>query len=146
VNLLAVSVPGAWLKTRMAPRSLYRIIAVLLIVIAAVMLLHGDSTSHPPLFTGTGQIVAGVLAGLVIGVIASLLGVVPTASLLPLLAALLLVSSIRSGGTVDRSDTAPGCAATPERAVTPTRSFRGSSPGWLRLRPLRRMPPRSSSS
>ena len=79
-NLLAGSLLGAWVgaawATRLRSETLYRVIAVLLVAIAGVLLVgHGAEGSGRPLLTGTAQIVAGVAAGFVIGVVASLLGV-----------------------------------------------------------------------
>jgi uncharacterized membrane protein YfcA len=79
VNLLAGSLIGAWVGAEWASRlkseTLYRVIAALLVVIAAILLLAHDTTTSAPPFTNWIQVVAGVLAGFVIGVIASLLGV-----------------------------------------------------------------------
>jgi uncharacterized protein len=90
VNLLAGSLAGAWLgasvATRLATRTLYQVIAVLLFLIAVVLLLgHGGSDSANPLFVGSLQVVAGAVAGIAIGVVASLLGVAGGELLIPTL-------------------------------------------------------------
>ncbi len=80
VNLLAGSLIGAWCgasgATRLASHTLYRVIAVLLVVIAAVLLfVHDASAGSGAMLAGAAQMVAGVVAGFVIGVVAALLGV-----------------------------------------------------------------------
>lgn len=87
VNLLAGSLLGAWLgatwATLLDPVRLRRIIAVLLVSIAGVLLV-----SHAPSVSGTSlgtplRAVAGVLAGLVIGAVAAILGVAGGELLIP---------------------------------------------------------------
>ena len=90
VNLLAGTLVGAWVgasvATRLATRTLYQVIAALLFIIAVVLMLgHEGSGSGNPLFVGPLQVVAGVLAGLAIGVVASLLGVAGGEFLIPTL-------------------------------------------------------------
>lgn len=89
VNLLAGSLIGAWAgaewATRLKSETLYRIIAVLLVVIAGILLFAHDTTASAPAFTGWLQIGAGIVAGFVIGVIASLLGVAGGEFLIPTL-------------------------------------------------------------
>jgi len=79
VNLLAGSLIGAWVgagwATRLASHTLYGVIAVLLVLIAAVLLFGHDAAGSGAMLTGTTRAVAGVIAGFVIGVVASLLGV-----------------------------------------------------------------------
>lgn len=87
VNLLAGSLVGAWFgagwATRLRSGTLYRIIAILLVCIAAVLLLGHDLTAGAALFTGPAQLVAGVVAGYGIGIVASLLGVAGGELLIP---------------------------------------------------------------
>jgi uncharacterized membrane protein YfcA len=90
VNLLAGSLVGAWLgagvATRLATRTLYQVIAVLLFLIAIGLLLgHAESGNANPLLVGPLQVVAGVVVGLAIGVVASLLGVAGGEFLIPTL-------------------------------------------------------------
>lgn len=79
VNLLAGSLPGAWLgadsATKMRSQTLYRVLAALLILIAAVLLVGRGHVSSSPLVTGSGRLIAGVVAGFGIGVVAALMGV-----------------------------------------------------------------------
>lgn len=91
VNLLAGSLIGAWLSaglaTRLRARTLYRIIAVLLLAIAVVLVLGhgGDAAAREPLLTGWLQAVTGVVAGFVIGSVAALMGVAGGELLIPTL-------------------------------------------------------------
>jgi uncharacterized protein len=90
LNLLAGSLLGAWIgaswATRLKSETFYRVIAVLLVVIAGVLLLaHEPGTSSQLLAAGPTQVVAGVAAGFIIGVVASLLGVAGGELLIPTL-------------------------------------------------------------
>jgi uncharacterized protein len=90
VNLLAGSLLGAWLgagwAVRMKSRTLYRVLAGLLVAIAAVLAIsHGTTLSVSALFTGWAQIVAGLVAGFGIGVVAALMGVAGGELLIPTL-------------------------------------------------------------
>lgn len=80
VDLLCGSLLGAWYgagwATRMRSDIFYRIIAVLLVLIAAVLLLGHPTTAQGFLVAPTaGQYLAGVVAGFGIGVVAALMGV-----------------------------------------------------------------------
>ena len=79
LNLLAGSLIGAWFgagwATRLKSETLYRVIAILLVVIAIVLMIGHDATTGGALVTGMAQLVAGVIAGFLIGVVASVLGV-----------------------------------------------------------------------
>lgn len=88
LNLLAGSLIGAWLgagwATRLQSRQLYRVIAVLLVLIALVLVLgHNPYGSGQPLLEAPWLIPAGLLAGLGIGIVASLLGVAGGELLIP---------------------------------------------------------------
>ena len=91
LNILAGSLLGAWAgagwATRLKSLTLYRVIAVLLVVIAVVLLLgHGHDTSGRALLpAGPARLLAGVVAGFGIGVVASLLGVAGGELLIPTL-------------------------------------------------------------
>jgi uncharacterized membrane protein YfcA len=90
VNLLAGSLLGAWFgaswATRLRSETLYRFIAVLLVAMAAVLLIgHGAGGAGHPMFGGALQMIAGVIAGFAIGVVASLLGVAGGELLIPTL-------------------------------------------------------------
>lgn len=89
-NLLAGSLAGAWFgagwATRLRSRTLYRIIALTLLMIALVLLAsHNSHAPAHPLLAGSAQIVAGVGAGAVIGLFAALLGVAGGELLIPTL-------------------------------------------------------------
>ncbi|CAI8963730.1 sulfite exporter TauE/SafE family protein [Methylocaldum szegediense] len=89
-NLLAGSLLGAWLgadwATRLKSKTLYRIMAILLVAIALALLFgHGANTQGEPLFSGPIQVFSGAGAGFGIGVVASLLGVAGGELLIPTL-------------------------------------------------------------
>ena len=89
LNLLAGSLAGAWVGAGVAMRlnrvMLHRVIALLLILIAAALLFgHGHAQSSPWL-TGPALLVAGIIAGFGIGIVASLLGVAGGELLIPTL-------------------------------------------------------------
>lgn len=104
VNLLAGSLLGAWFgagwATRLESRTLYRVIALLLVGIAIVLLIgHDADGSGVPLMRGIAQAIAGVAAGFVIGVVASLLGVAGGELLIPTLV-LLFGADIKLAGSL----------------------------------------------
>ena len=110
VNLLAGSLIGAWAgaewATRLKSETLYQVIALLLVVIAAVLLLaHDTATTSPPLI-GWAQIVAGIVAGFVIGAIASLLGVAGGEFLIPTLV-LLFGADVKLAGSLSLAVSLP---------------------------------------
>lgn len=110
MNLLAGSLAGAWAgaawATRLQSETLYRAIAVLLVVIAGVLLFAHDAATDAPLLTGWIQIAAGVVAGFVIGVIASLLGVAGGEFLIPTLV-LLFGADIKLAGSLSLAVSLP---------------------------------------
>lgn len=90
VNLLAGSLVGAYVgaawATRLKSETLYRIIAALLVFIACVLLFAHDASAETALSLGGWSLVsAGVIAGFIIGVVASLLGVAGGEFLIPTL-------------------------------------------------------------
>jgi uncharacterized membrane protein YfcA len=110
-NLLAGSLLGAWVgaawATRLRSETLYRVIAVLLVAIAVVLLVgHGAEGSGRPVLTGTAQMVAGVAAGFVIGVVASLLGVAGGELLIPTLI-LLFGADVKMAGSLSLAVSLP---------------------------------------
>jgi uncharacterized protein len=109
-NLLAGSLLGAWAgaewATRLKSETLYRIIAVLLVIIAGVLLLAHDTATTVPVFTDWVQITAGIVAGFVIGVIASLLGVAGGEFLIPTLV-LLFGADIKLAGSLSLAVSLP---------------------------------------
>lgn len=110
LNLLVGSLLGAWFGAgwalRLQSESLYRVIAVLLIAIAAILLFGHGATAHAAILTGTPQIIAGVLAGFVIGVVASLLGVAGGELLIPTLI-LLFGADIKLAGSLSLAVSLP---------------------------------------
>lgn len=110
LNLLAGSLLGAWFgagwATRLRSDNLYRVIAVLLVAIAAVLVLGHDATGGQPMFVGTAQVVAGVVAGFAIGVVASLLGVAGGELLIPTLV-LLFGADIKLAGSLSLAVSLP---------------------------------------
>ncbi|MGC9420010.1 MAG: TSUP family transporter [Rhodovulum sp.] len=76
LNLLAGSLIGAWIgagwATRLKSDTLYKVLAILMVGIAAVLLFGHDVSSSGPNMVGAGQMAAGALLGFGIGVVASL--------------------------------------------------------------------------
>jgi uncharacterized membrane protein YfcA len=110
VNLLAGSLLGAWFgagwATRLSHKELYRIIAILLVVIA-IALVFGHNTANPtPALTGVAQALTGVVAGFAIGVVASLLGVAGGELLIPPLV-LLYGADIKLAGSLSLAVSLP---------------------------------------
>lgn len=110
-NLLAGSLLGAWFGAgwaiRLKSSTLYRVIAVLLVAIAAVLLFgHETSSATQPLLTGWQQLGAGVVAGFGIGVVASLLGVAGGELLIPTLV-LLFGADIKLAGSLSLAVSLP---------------------------------------
>lgn len=110
LNLLAGSLVGAWLgagwATRLSSKALYRIIAVLLVMIAGVLVFAHDPATSEPLLTGHVQLVAGIVAGLLIGAVASLLGVAGGELLIPTLV-LLFGADIKLAGSLSLAISLP---------------------------------------
>ena len=88
-NLLAGSLLGAWFgagwATKLASQTLYRVIAIMLLLIAVVLVIGHDRSNSAPWLSGTAQMAVGVLAGFVIGIVAALLGVAGGELLIPTL-------------------------------------------------------------
>ena len=90
LNLLAGSILGAWFGAgwaiKLKTETFYKIIAVLLIFIALILLLsHNVEYPIVSSLSGHTHIIAGVTAGLIIGVVAALLGVAGGELLIPTL-------------------------------------------------------------
>lgn len=87
VNLLAGSLLGAWTgahwATRMRATTLYRVLAVLLVAIAVMLVASHLSVAPPLALPLPVQLVAGVVAGFAIGVVAALMGVAGSELLIP---------------------------------------------------------------
>lgn len=110
-NLLAGSLIGAWLgagwATQMKSSTLYKVIAVLLVAIAAVLVVgHGDVATGKLIIDGWWLYLAGALAGLVIGVVASLMGVAGGELLIPTLV-LLFGIEIKLAGSLSLAVSLP---------------------------------------
>lgn len=110
LNLLAGSLVGAWLgagwATRLKSETLYKILAVLLVLIAAVLLFGHDASSSGAVLTGGAQVIAGVVAGFGIGVVASLLGVAGGELLIPTLI-LLFGADVKLAGSLSLAISLP---------------------------------------
>jgi uncharacterized protein len=109
-NLLAGSLIGAWFgaswATRIASQTLYRVIAVLLLFIAVVLVFGHNATASGAMLTGAAQMVAGVMAGLAIGVVAALMGVAGGELLIPTLV-LLFGVDIKLAGSLSLAVSLP---------------------------------------
>ncbi|MFE3757472.1 TSUP family transporter [Nocardia tengchongensis] len=102
-NLLAGSLLGAWLgaswATRMHSRTLYRVLAVLLVAIAAALLTtHLGHVGHLELPT-LARVVTAVIAGAGIGIVAALMGVAGGELLIPTIV-LLFAVDIKIAGSL----------------------------------------------
>lgn len=110
LNLLSGSLLGAWLgagwAVRMKSQTLYRILAVLLVLIALVLLFGHGYHNQTPLFSGWLQLIAGVASGFAIGVIASLMGVAGGEFLIPTLV-LLFGVDIKLAGSLSLAVSLP---------------------------------------
>lgn len=111
VNLLAGSMAGAWFAagwaTRMRAGMLYRVMAVLLVLIAGVLLFgHEPATEGVPALNGVALTLAGIVAGFGIGVVASFLGVAGGELLIPALI-LLFGMEIKLAGSVSLAVSLP---------------------------------------
>ena len=84
----------------------YRVIAVLLVAIAIVLMAGHEFTAGQPLFVGTAQAIAGVVAGFAIGIVASLLGVAGGELLIPTLV-LIFGADIKLAGSLSLAISLP---------------------------------------
>lgn len=111
LNLLAGSLLGAWCgaswATRMHSRTLYKLIAVLLVGIGIVLMLgHTSTQTGQTALAGAELWVAGTFAGFGIGVVASLLGVAGGELLIPTLV-LLFGIDIKLAGSLSLAVSLP---------------------------------------
>lgn len=110
LNLLAGSLVGAWFGagwvTRLRSETLHRVIAVMLVAIAGMLLLGHDTQAGAALVAGPARIVAGVVAGFGIGVVAALLGVAGGELLIPTLV-LLFGADIKLAGSLSLAVSLP---------------------------------------
>jgi uncharacterized membrane protein YfcA len=109
-NLLAGSLLGAWFgagwATRLKSETLYKVIAALLVAIAIVLVLGHGTAANQPYLTGVPQMLVGVLAGFLIGIVASLLGVAGGELLIPTLV-LLFGADIKLAGSLSLAVSLP---------------------------------------
>ena len=110
LNLMSGSLLGAWFGAGFAislsSQTLYRTIAMLLIGIAAVLLFSHNVAGTGALLGGVAQVFAGSLAGFVIGLVASLLGVAGGELLIPTLV-LLFGVDIKLAGSLSLAVSLP---------------------------------------
>lgn len=111
VNLLAGSLIGAWAgaswATRLKSGTLYRVLAVLLVGIAVVLIVgHGAESGGGAVLAGNLQMVAGIVAGFAIGVVASLMGVAGGELLIPTLI-LLFGADVKLAGSLSLAVSLP---------------------------------------
>ncbi|WP_234051842.1 MULTISPECIES: sulfite exporter TauE/SafE family protein [unclassified Xanthobacter] len=110
LNLLAGSLIGAWLgagwATKLASRTLFRVIAVMLGIIAVVLVLLHDPDGAQVPFHGGALMMLGTIAGFVIGIFASLLGVAGGELLIPTLV-LLFGADIKLAGSLSLAISLP---------------------------------------
>ena len=110
LNLLAGSLLGAWLgagwATKLRTQTLYRVLAIMLVMIALVLPLGHDATTSHALLTGVAQAVVGVVAGFGIGIVAALMGVAGGELLIPTLV-LLFGVDIKLAGSLSLAVSLP---------------------------------------
>jgi uncharacterized membrane protein YfcA len=111
VNLLAGSLIGAWVgaswATRLKSETLYRVLATLLVCIAVVLVAgHGAESGGHAMISGNLQIIAGIVAGFLIGIVASLMGVAGGELLIPTLI-LLFGADVKLAGSLSLAVSLP---------------------------------------
>ena len=110
LNLLAGSLVGAWVgagwATRLRSETLYKVLAVLMVGIAVVLLFGHDVRDTGQLLTGAAQVLAGVVLGFGIGVVASLMGVAGGELLIPTLV-LIFGADIKLAGSLSLAVSLP---------------------------------------
>ncbi|WP_327092515.1 sulfite exporter TauE/SafE family protein [Nonomuraea sp. NBC_01738] len=103
VNLLAGSLLGAWAgaswAVRMRTATLYKVLAALMVLMAAALVLTHTTTVGALLLPGPVQAVAGVVAGFGIGVVAAIMGVAGGELLIPTIV-LLYAVDIKTAGSL----------------------------------------------
>jgi uncharacterized membrane protein YfcA len=95
VNLLAGSLIGAWIgatwATRMRSAALYRVLAVLLVLIAIALAWNHFGDLNPVLLDPVLRTLLGIAAGVGIGIVAALMGVAGGELLIPAIVLLFAV-------------------------------------------------------
>ncbi|MEW1676015.1 sulfite exporter TauE/SafE family protein [Streptomyces noursei] len=103
VNLLAGSLLGAWAgaswAVRMRSATLYKVLAVLMVAMAAALVVTHTTAVGSLHLPGAVQVVAGVVAGFGIGVVAALMGVAGGELLIPTIV-LLFGTNIKLAGSL----------------------------------------------
>ncbi|MCF2531451.1 sulfite exporter TauE/SafE family protein [Yinghuangia soli] len=103
VNLLAGSLLGAWAgaswAVRMRSATLYKVLAALMVLMAAALLATHTSTAGALDLARWAQIPAGVVAGFGIGVVAAIMGVAGGELLIPTIV-LLFAVDIKTAGSL----------------------------------------------
>ncbi|MDH4559549.1 sulfite exporter TauE/SafE family protein [Pseudomonas sp. BN411] len=111
VTLLAGSLAGAWFgagwATKLRSQTLYRVLAVLLVGIAAALLFgHEASATGTPLFQGVTLASVGIIVGFGIGVVAALMGVAGGELLIPTIV-LLFGADLKLAGSLSLAVSLP---------------------------------------
>jgi uncharacterized protein len=110
VNLLAGSLIGAWIgatwATRMRSATLYRVLAALLVLIAAALAWSHFGKLNPLTIQPVPRTIIGVLAGIGIGIVAALMGVAGGELLIPTIV-LLFAVDIKIAGSLSLAISLP---------------------------------------
>lgn len=111
VTLLAGSLIGAWSgaewATKLKSQMFYRVLAILLVAIAAVLLWgHQPNTGGASLITGLSLVIVGMIVGFGIGAVASLMGVAGGELLIPSIV-LLFGTDIKLAGSLSLAVSLP---------------------------------------
>ena len=110
LNLLAGSLVGAWLgaswATRMRSATLYKVLSALLVLIAVALAANHVGTMEPLDLDPVAQAIAGVIAGIGIGVVAALMGVAGGELLIPTIV-LLYAVDIKIAGSLSLAVSLP---------------------------------------
>ncbi|ORA40702.1 permease [Mycobacterium branderi] len=110
LNLLAGSLMGAWVgaswATRMRSATLYRVLAILLVLIATALIITHLGQLPAVQLPSAARIVVGIVAGALIGVVASLMGVAGGELIIPTIV-LLFALDIKIAGTLSLAVSLP---------------------------------------
>lgn len=110
LNLLAGSLIGAWVgahwATKLKSRTLYRVIAVLLVLIAVLLFVTHFFAVEPLNIPAGPRTVLGIAAGVIIGVVAALMGVAGGELLIPTIV-LLYGTDIKIAGSLSLAVSLP---------------------------------------
>jgi uncharacterized membrane protein YfcA len=109
-NLLVGSLAGAWVgaswATRMRTSTLYRVLAGLLILVAVALIGNHAGTLHHTHLPPAAVLIAGVIAGFFIGVVAAIMGVAGGELLIPTIM-LLFGTDIKVAGSLSLAVSVP---------------------------------------